>query len=187
MTHIRFDGFDKAANYATLQTIKQLSLSTFKSCYPFINTDTLQELNNQLITFMKSKSIEQFNLIYEERNLKLKLDELDDLIHDGESRMINGNGGGDGGDDDSIFINSLNSNQLIQFKLLKLKENAVDELHDKLNNIITEKHKLINELNSLIDKTNNDLNSIDLTRLIQLSEIQTINDDEFDKLIDYII
>lgn len=111
---------------------KSLGSCEIKLCYPIIGntiegSKSLEIARKQIIKFWYDNSINEFELIFKERNIESKLDELDEIIQNAQKRkQTNGK---------SIFLDKMTSNNIVIATLLSQgKEfmNNLNEIHCQL-------------------------------------------------------
>ena len=166
---IRYERLKLVSQKALDQSIKKgLSIDQIKKCYPIISSSSdgvrlLEMARSQIIDFWQSKSLEEFALIFKERNLASKLDELDEIVEAAHRRQYDG--------DTRIPIDLLTPDELIDASLVSTRKQSADtlsiiynqlcadnqELHDELMSLAKEGNDLKNDINALIASLGRDI------------------------------
>ena len=155
---IRFLKLRLVCRKALEQSIKKsLSLDQIKSCYPEISlttegTKALDTARSQIVQFWFDNSLREFELIFSERDIEAKLDELDELILQAEERRELG--------EDQLYINDLTPEQLMDANLALLKKMAVTlflMIHEQLHLDNEELLKSLKDLEVEINTTRSDI------------------------------
>lgn len=93
---IRYERLKLVCKKALEQSIKKsLSIDQIKSCYPTIASTedgqkSLEIARSQIIKFWHNNSTKEFDLIFKERNIETKLNELDEIIQKAQERKLEG-------------------------------------------------------------------------------------------------
>ncbi|KAK6463130.1 Nnf1-domain-containing protein [Scheffersomyces coipomensis] len=96
VTKIRFERLELVTRKALEHSIKKsLSLDQIKTCYPTIaSTDegvkALEIARSQMINFWRTSSLKEFDLIFKEKDIENKLNELDEIISIAQQRKRDG-------------------------------------------------------------------------------------------------
>lgn len=182
---IRYERLRLVCKKALEQSIKKsLSIEQIKTCYPNIASTeegqkSLEIARSQIIKFWHNNSTKEFDLIFEERNIETKLNELDEIIQKAERRKLEGS-------EAPIEIDRLSPSDLIESSLLGTKKASIDnltmiynqlrldnmELYEKLRALSEESETIKSDLNNLINLLSDDLQSLkgdsSITRLDDL-------------------
>ncbi|AQZ18757.1 NNF1 (YJR112W) [Zygosaccharomyces parabailii] len=156
--------FDKALNQS-ISTLK--NWEKVSACFPEYasnreNATNLSNCQSQVIEFWTEICKREFEDILKERNVKEKLDELDELISEARERLRNlprddhGNGG-------VPSIDELSSAQLIDCNLYTQRINAAKELDkrlDKLNKINQHLEDKLEQLDCSIESEKKELSCL---------------------------
>lgn len=165
---IRYLRLKQVFNKALNQSISKLeSWEKVSSCFPrYSNTrdgsSNLVTCQRQVIEFWTELCKREFDEILVERNVKEKLDELDDLVSEAKERLRLSNQRGDIMKD-STPIDELSSEKLIQGNLYKERIIATQQLDDRLANIKEINVNMQQELNELVTELDNE--QVELTKL----------------------
>lgn len=169
---IRYERLKLVSQKALDQSIKKgLSIDQIKKCYPIISSSSdgvrlLEMARSQIIDFWQSKSLEEFALIFKERNLASKLDELDEIVEAAHRRQYDG--------DTRIPIDMLTPDELIDASLVSTRKQSADtlsiiynqlcadnqELHDELMSLAKEGNDIKNDINALIAALGRDIEAM---------------------------
>lgn len=169
---IRYERLKLVSQKALDQSIKKgLSIDQIKKCYPIISSSSdgvrlLEMARSQIIDFWQSKSLEEFALIFKERNLASKLDELDEIVEAAHRRQYDG--------DTRIPIDMLTPDELIDASLVSTRKQSADtlsiiynqlcadnqELHDELMSLAKEGNDIKNDINALIASLGRDIEAM---------------------------
>lgn len=182
---IRYERLRLVCKKALEQSIKKsLAIEQIKTCYPNIASTeegqkSLEIARSQIIKFWHNNSTKEFDLIFEERNIETKLNELDEIIQKAERRKLEGS-------EPPIEIDRLSPSDLIESSLLGTKKASIDnltmiynqlrldnmELYEKLRALSEESETIKSDLNNLINLLSDDLQSLkgdsSITRLDDL-------------------
>ena len=169
---IRYERLKLVSQKALDQSIKKgLSIDQIKKCYPIISSSSdgvrlLEMARSQIIDFWQSKSLEEFALIFKERNLASKLDELDEIVEAAHRRQYDG--------DTRIPIDLLTPDELIDASLVSTRKQSADtlsiiynqlcadnqELHDEVMSLAKEGNDIKNDINALIASLGRDIEAM---------------------------
>ncbi|EDO18812.1 hypothetical protein Kpol_1028p88 [Vanderwaltozyma polyspora DSM 70294] len=154
---IRYVRFCQVFNKAISQTLLKLqNWDKIKSCFPEYSetregAQNLVTCQEQVSQFWVELCKREFNEIVEERQVKIKLDDLDDLIIEAKKRLDNGQDE-TALSDNSIPIDQLTCGQLIECNLHGQRLKAIEELDEKLNHINEVNEQLGNQIKELEDE-----------------------------------
>lgn len=148
---IRFEKLRLVCRKALEQSIKKsLSQEQIISCYPTIadSNDGIKSLDlarQQIIKFWFNNSMREFEWIFKERNIELKLDELDELILQARMRSLIE----DEENDPPVFINQLTPDQIMEANLIPSKRTTIENLSMIHEQLKLDNQELLDELLSL--------------------------------------
>ncbi|KAG0684670.1 hypothetical protein C6P40_001666 [Pichia californica] len=158
--HIRFEALHSALSYALQKTLSKLTLKIFVTCYPNIDSSSLEYVRQQIIKSWQSRAELEFQKIFAEKKLKEKLDELDDIIHDGERRKKeflikedkdeNRNG-------ISVNITSLTPSELSKMYIVTEKEKSLKILESELSTIQNANEELLSKMKEITQEITNNV------------------------------
>lgn len=169
---VRYERLNLVSLKALEQAIsKGLSLDQIKKCYPTISSSEdgirlLEMARAQIVDFWQTKSLEEFELIFQERNLATKLDELDEIVEDAHRRQYDG--------DARIPVETLTPEELIDANMVSTRKASADtlnmiynqlcadnqELHDELMNLVEEGNAIKEDISSLIASLGRDIETM---------------------------
>ncbi|CCC71355.1 hypothetical protein NCAS_0H00450 [Naumovozyma castellii] len=157
---IRYIRLNQVFNKALNQSISNLSKwDKISSCFPEYashqeGATNLMNCQTQVIEFWKELCKREFEEIVKERNVKAKLDELDDLILESQERLneLNHEKGKNEvnvNDELNINIDDLTPEQLINCNLFSQRKQATKDLNERLARLNDINNNLANELTDL--------------------------------------
>ncbi|ODV95627.1 hypothetical protein PACTADRAFT_50325 [Pachysolen tannophilus NRRL Y-2460] len=157
---IRFSKFEEVVLKALDESLKTLSLEKLKTCYPNIAKTTngikyLEAAQVQIQEYWSKNSIEEFQAIYKERNLKFKLDELDELIYEAQKRKLLNK------QDLKIFYDKLSPNEIINSQIIDLKNLKIKDYQLQLQALKNENNLKFKELEKIIQESNDYITDIE--------------------------
>mmetsp|Transcript_469 Transcript_469/g.447 ORF Transcript_469/g.447 Transcript_469/m.447 type:complete len:196 (-) Transcript_469:1302-1889(-) len=170
---IRYERLKLVCKKALEQSIKKsLSMDQIRTCYPTIaSTDdgqkSLEIARSQIIKFWHNNSTKEFDLIFKERNIETKLNELDEIIQKAEERKLQGK-------EAPVQVDRLSPSELIEASLAGTKKESIEsltmiynqlcldnmELYGQLNSLCEESETIKTDLKSQVDSLNEDLKSL---------------------------
>lgn len=179
---IRFIRFNQVFNKAFSQSVLKLqSWDKISSCFPEYSSNAegarnLANSQQQVSQFWTELLKREFNEIVQERQVQKKLDDLDDLIIQAKERLekkrIQRKTENEL-QDDSILLDELTSEQLIECNLHGQRLKAITELDQRLTTLNDINGNLVNQ----IDELANDIES-------DRAEVQALCDSYLGKSID---
>lgn len=149
---IRYERLKLVCKKALEQSIKKsLSMDQIKTCYPTIaSTDegqkSLEIARSQIIKFWHNNSTKEFDLIFKERNIETKLNELDEIIQKAEERKLQGK-------EAPVQVDRLSPSELIEASLAGTKKESVESLAMIYNQLCLDNMELYGQLNSLCEES----------------------------------
>ncbi|CUM62665.1 uncharacterized protein PRCAT00000219001 [Priceomyces carsonii] len=149
---VRYERLKKVCRKALEQLIKKsLSLEQIKMCYPTIastpeGVKSLEIARSQVINFWHTKSLEEFEFIFKEREIESKLNELDEIIQTAQFRKQENF-------EKPVPVDSLSPNELIDSTVLVGKTNSVESLLMIYNQLCMDNEDLLKSLKSLADES----------------------------------
>lgn len=174
--YVKFDGFQKAVKFSMESVLKRLTLDTLKECYPQVDSAALENIRRQIIDAWRAKAAAEFAKVYEERELQQRLDELDEVINDAKLRQKRGEPG--------IKPGKKTVHELNEAKVISLKEEAVERLKAKVDEIKLQNDKLAEELGGIRDQVGKNYEDTEVIfgELDQLGD-EVLKDEEFEQLL----
>lgn len=159
---IRYMRLNQVCNKALEQSISKLqSWEKLVSCYPTYATTedgatNLANCQKQVCEFWLELCRREFDEIFGERNVKEKLDELDDLVFQAKQNRDDHSGV----KKSEVSIDELSPGQLISGNLYSSRKSTITELNLRLESLVTlnqDMQKEIEELNAQISDDLQDL------------------------------
>lgn len=193
--HIRFDALHSALSYALQKTLSKLTLKAFVSCYPEIDHTTLDYVRKQIIKSWQTRAELEFQKIFAEKELKEKLDLLDDVIENAERRKestLNEVPNGENEENKHIHVNivSFTPSELSKTYIVKEKEKSLKALQNELSTIQRANEDLISRMNHFTTEINKNINDITTTseELRVLDEIdETTEENSFKEMVEWAV
>ncbi|KSA00938.1 uncharacterized protein AC631_03308 [Debaryomyces fabryi] len=183
---IRYERLKLVCKKALEQSIKKsLSMDQIKTCYPTIASTeegqkSLEIARSQIIKFWHNNSTKEFDLIFKERNIETKLDELDEIIQKAEERKIEGK-------EAPVQVDRVSPSELIEASLAGTKKESIESLSMIYNQLCLDNMELYGQLNSLCEESETirtDLKS----QVDSLSEdLKSLRNDDFKVSVDDLI
>lgn len=130
---IRFERLQLVCRKALELSIKKsLSLDQIKTCYPSIaaSEDGLRSLEIarlQIVDFWFENSLKEFKLIFDERGIEAKLNELDDLIVEAQQRQALSDAERTAADA-PVHLPELTPDQIMEANVLQAKRSTLNSL-----------------------------------------------------------
>lgn len=165
---IRYLRLKQVFDKALAQSISKLeSWEKVSSCFPrYANTRegsaNLVTCQQQVVEFWTELCRREFDEILVERNVKEKLDELDELVSEARERLRELNQQG-GNRKDNTPIGELSSERLIECHLYRERVEASQRLDERLTGLKQLNENLQQELNGLVSQLDNE--QVELTKL----------------------
>lgn len=181
--YVRFSGLEKAAEFALSETLRKLTLQRMEECYPDIEPEVLEYIRKQTIEVWRKKAEAECGQIYTERDLKSKLDALDEIVSDARDRQSRR-------DPDVLHMDRVKPEEVVQSQLIALKEQAIRKSTKSLNSLRYHKKILLRELGRVSQGVEEGCEELDgvVGELGDLNSSQNEPDDgQFEKLIEYAV
>lgn len=183
---IRYERLNLVCKKALEQSIKKsLAIEQIKTCYPTIaNTEegqkSLEIARSQIIKFWHNNSSKEFDLIFKEREIETKLNELDEIIHDAQNRKSEGK-------EAPLEVDRLSPTELIESSLSSTKQESVESLTMIYNQLCIDNLELYDQLGELCKES--ETIKFDIKSLISLlyDDIENLKEDESKIRIDELI
>ena len=127
LNKIRYERLKLVSKKALEQTIKKsLAIKQISECYPNISSSeeglrSLQIARAQIIDFWYRTSMREFDVIFKERDIERKLDELDEIIDSAQARKREGR-------EDPIEMDRLDPERLIESSVFGSKKATYESL-----------------------------------------------------------
>lgn len=183
---IRYERLKLVCKKALEQSIKKsLSIDQIKTCYPTIASTeegqkSLEIARSQIIKFWHNNSTKEFDLIFKERNIETKLNELDEIIQRAQERKLEGN-------EAPVQVDRLSPSDLIESSLSGTKKESIESLTMIYNQLCLDNMELYGQLNSLCEES--ETIKSDLKSLADLlsEDLKSLKDDDLRIRVDDLI
>ncbi|EMG48990.1 NNF1 Kinetochore-associated protein NNF1 [Candida maltosa Xu316] len=179
---IRFRKLRLASRKALEQSIKSaLNVKQLRTCFPtLVQTEegihSLEIALSQMSAFWYTRSLEEFDLIYNEKDLEVKLNELDGIVR--KAQELKENGG------EPLNIDQLSPREIIDSTINTKNKNVLDNLEMIYDQLCLDNNELLDELAELKNECTEIGNSIISTTAQLAKESQSARTDiEIDKLL----
>lgn len=154
--------FDKALEQCIL---KLQNWDKVSSCFPaYSKTDAgithLTNCQKQVTEFWTELSKREFDEILRERDVKSKLDELDDLIDEAKKRLEKRQKDGTVAPGSEIILNDLTAQQLLDYNLYTQRVESINSLDQRLSVLTEMNNELESELKELQEDVKADQDEI---------------------------
>ncbi|KAH3667013.1 hypothetical protein WICMUC_005360 [Wickerhamomyces mucosus] len=183
VSYIRYDRLRQVCFKALEESQKVITDESLKQCYPSLITGEessrlLETIKINLYNSWKLGTEKEFESIFEERDIKSKLDELDKLIFEARQDSPVAN---------QVQPDQLTPNNIIASHLIPLKENNLKALNHQLELVRNENLNLLKELDDLSTLAKDLKNEINgnFEALNKLNEIY--DDDQIEKYLQDLI
>lgn len=176
---IRYLRLNQVFHKALTQSISKLqNWNKVSSCFPdYISTKegatNLSNCQTQVIEFWTEICKREFEEILRERNVEVKLNELDELILEARERLRNLAGNEQKKHANNTSIDELSSSKLIECNLYTQRLQTMEQLDQRLNKLNRANRDLDNELQKLVSSIESDRK--DLSELYDKYVGKTVN------------
>lgn len=173
---VRFERLRLVARKALEQLIKKsLTMEQVKTCFPTLVTSqdgvrSLELALSQMSGFWHANSLDEFDLIYKEKDIESKLDELDDIIQNAQRAKDSGT--------KPSNIDQLSPLEIVYSTIVSNSKNVLDslqmiydqlcrdnaELYTELSELTKESTRINNSIKSGIEQLNKEANSVELEK-----------------------
>lgn len=174
---VRFERLQEVLKLAVDQTVKRLmEPEDFKRCFPRIaTTEGAEEIfelaRTRVAQYFNKTCVDQFNHIFHERDIKQRLDDLDEIIYLAQERKATKSG-------DQLHTDELSPEEIINTAVTKLKLLAIEKLQSIYDQLCQDNNELYNQLKEHTETCENLKNEvISLVDSLQsgIDEIKRIN------------
>ncbi|CAI5755680.1 unnamed protein product [Candida verbasci] len=156
-TKVRYERLKLVANKALDQSINEsLTNQNIILCFPNLSTtnlDVLLSIVSQLQSFWLNTSLDEFELIYKEKLIQEKLNELDEIIYDAQFRRNDPNEKPD-------FVDELTPLEIIDSNIMSDSTDILNNLRSIHERLQLENKDLTEELKDLVSLSNDKKQSI---------------------------
>ncbi|KAH3669494.1 hypothetical protein OGAPHI_001615 [Ogataea philodendri] len=181
LKYVRFDGLRKAAEFSLQETVNKLTLDKLVECYPEVDRATLADFQQQITDMWTSKALDEFQGIYEEKDLEQRLNELDEIVYESQQRQTR--------KDAAFEIHRLAPHEIVENRLINLKQRSIDVLATKLASLKSENSALVSQIKQLHNESVDNFRSVE-TSIGQLESLDQmrdqLSDERFEQLLKYI-
>lgn len=180
---IRYDRLNQVMKLALEQTIKKLLMpEQLEKCFPTIaaspdGPDALETARKLIQKYFHSTCIKQFDHTFANRDIKRKLDELDEIIQDAQQRR-------DLGSEEPLQVDKLSAEQLIGATVASSKEDTVKKLQLIYDQLVKDNLQFYEELKQLAQDGDSIKNDILLLVEDLSSGIDELKRSDFDHKLD---
>ncbi|RCK66143.1 Kinetochore-associated protein NNF1 [Candida viswanathii] len=158
---VRFERLRLVARRALEELIKKsLSIDQVSTCFPtLVNSEdgliSLESALSQMSGFWHSNSLAEFDLIYKEKDMEAKLDELDEIIHNAQTAK-------DAGEKPSN-IDRLSALEIVDSTIMSNSNDVPENMQMIYDLLRAENQDLYKELSRLVTECKDAEGSIDTT------------------------
>lgn len=154
---IRYDRLQKISQRSLNESVKFLTLQRMESCYPGIanapkGKQALQKAMDQISGYWTTAATKEFEAVFEERDVKNKMKQLDDLVNEAEKRRENQEKEGSEG---PIYLDSLTPQKVVDAHLRTARQETVESLEKELSSLRAENEELLKAINNDRDALSN--------------------------------
>ncbi|KAA8916435.1 hypothetical protein TRICI_001430 [Trichomonascus ciferrii] len=147
---IRYDRLQKISQRSLQESVKFLTLQRMESCYPGIanapkGKQALQKAMDQISNYWTTAATKEFDAVFEERDVKTKMKQLDELIHEAEQRRERQETEGSEG---PIYLDSLTPQKVVDAHLRTARQETVEALEKELADLRAENEELLKAINN---------------------------------------
>ncbi|KAG7694493.1 hypothetical protein KL930_003812 [Ogataea haglerorum] len=181
LKYVRFDGLRKAAEFSLQETVSKFDIEKLVECYPGVDRETLTDFHHQITEMWTSKALDEFQGIYLEKDLEQKLNELDEIIFESRQRQLR--------NDPPFLIHRLSAEDIVQTKLLDVKQQSISKLSDKLELLRQENNALMSQVKQMHDESAQNFQAMEqsISHLEELDRMKDqLSDERFKQLLKYI-
>lgn len=183
---IRYERLRMVCTRALEESIKKsLDLEQIKKCYPTIASTEdgvriLEVARSQIVEFWFNNSIKEFDLIFKERDLEVKLNALDEIVHLAKARSLQK-------DIDPIEIDKLTPREIIEANKQYQQTETVNSLNLIYNQLCADNLENFNQLSGIF-KQSEQLKSEIYSNATSLNkEIEVLKNDQTDVKINQLL
>lgn len=180
---IRYERLNQVVRKAVDQTVKKaLSADLLNQCFPHIaemdgGAEALESARRQLQDYLQKTSTLQVEHIFAERDVKRKLDDLDDLIEEAQrARSL--------GDETPLNFDKLSANELIDATIASTKEDAIRKLTMIHEELALDNKKIYDELREMTEQSNKLAGDVQNSVDSLLNGIEELKRMEYDEKLD---
>lgn len=155
---VRFERLRLVARRALEELIKKsLSIEQVNTCFPTLVSSedgviSLESALSQMSGFWHSNSLDEFDLIYKEKDMESKLNELDNIIQQSQDRKDSGA--------EPSNIDQLSPLEIVDSTIISKSKDVLDNLQMIYDQLCTENLDLYKEFSEMVNDAKDIDNSI---------------------------
>lgn len=155
---VRFERLRLVARRALEELIKKsLSIEQVNTCFPTLvssedGVTSLESALSQMSGFWHSNSLDEFDLIYKEKDMESKLNELDNIIQQSQDRKDSGA--------EPSNIDQLSPLEIVDSTIITKSKDVLDNLQMIYDQLCTENLDLYKEFSEMVNDAKDIDNSI---------------------------
>ncbi|CCE83912.1 Piso0_004509 [Millerozyma farinosa CBS 7064] len=183
---IRYERLRLVCQKALEQSIKKsLSMEQIKKCYPTISSSkegerSLEIARSQIVKFWHTNSMKEFDLIFKERDIETKLNELDEIVQKAQERKAKG-------DEAPIEADKLSPTELIEGTIYHDKKKTLDTLEIIYKQLRSENEDLYKELEELGQRSSKIRTDVEGSISRLKNSVQSLKEEDSDIRLDELV
>lgn len=183
---IRYERLRLVCQKALEQSIKKsLSMEQIKKCYPTISLSkegerSLEIARSQIVKFWHTNSMKEFDLIFKERDIETKLNELDEIVQKAQERKAKG-------DEAPIEADKLSPTELIEGTIYHDKKKTLDTLEIIYKQLRSENEDLYKELEELGQRSSKIRTDVEGSISRLKNSVQSLKEEDSDIRLDELV
>lgn len=173
---VRYERLQMVCKKALEQTIKKgMDLNKIQECFPQLSTTPegihqLQVARNQIVKYWHDNGLAEFDLIFKDRNIERKLDELDEIIQKAQYRKQRN-------EETPVKVHELSPEEILLATVLSDKE-PVETLRLIYNQLCLDNQQLQQEMVEIVHETNEVEMDIDESLRVLRDNVAILKDDD---------
>ena len=180
---VRFERLRLVARRALEELIKKsLSIEQVNTCFPTLVSSedgviSLESALSQMSGFWHSNSLDEFDLIYKEKDMESKLNELDNIIQQSQDRKDSGA--------EPSNIDQLSPLEIVDSTIISKSKDVLDNLQMIYDQLCTENLDLYKEFSEMVNDAKDIDNSIqaNIEQLKSEADVCNTTGVKFEKLV----
>lgn len=180
---VRFERLRLVARRALEELIKKsLSIEQVNTCFPTLVSSedgviSLESALSQMSGFWHSNSLDEFDLIYKEKDMESKLNELDNIIQQSQDRKDSGA--------EPSNIDQLSPLEIVDSTIISKSKDVLDNLQMIYDQLCTENLYLYKEFSEMVNDAKDIDNSIqaNIEQLKSEADVCNTTGVKFEKLV----
>jgi kinetochore protein NNF1 len=172
---VRFDRLNLVCKKALEQLIKKgISMEKLRQCYPTISSTvngnkSLTIARSQIVKYWHKTSLAEFDMIFSEKNIQEKLDELDEIIQLAQKRKQERS-------IEPVILDDLSPDDILVSSLLSQSQ-LLERLQMIYDQLCLDNQVLANELQELVKESNEISTDVNSSLRVLAKEVEILNDD----------